>query len=215
MEKIKIMIVDDHFLIREGLKSLFTLSNDFKVIAEAENGKACLATLGKVKPDIILMDIKMKDMSGIEATRLISQKYPEVKIIMLTMYDDYQYINEAIKAGARGYISKKVKSDDLFKIIHHIMENGSFLDPMVTSKLFYHLKDDSAPKEKSTKLSTREIEIAKCLVSGKTDSEIAKSLFISEHTVRSHIKMIYKKLDVKTRAQAIVKVLQEKMCTID
>lgn len=208
------MIVDDHVLIREGLKALLALHDNFKVVAEANSGIEAIGIIDKVKPDIILMDIKMKGISGVETTRLIYEKYPEVKIIMLTIYEDVQYVNDAIQAGAKGYILKKVKRKELYEIIQHVMQNEAFLDPSVTSKLFNHVKNESQQQEKTTKLTGRELDIAKYLAEGKTDNNIAKLFFISEHTVRSHIKMIYKKLNVKSRAQAIVKLIQQKIIVV-
>lgn len=208
------MIVDDHILIREGLKALLMLQDYFKVVAEADSGIEAMGVIDKVKPDIILMDIKMKGISGIETTRLICEKYPDIKIIILTIYDDAQYVNEAIQAGAKGYILKKVKRHELYEIIQHVMQNESFLDPSVTSKLFNYVKTESQQQEKITKLTGRELDIAKYLAEGKTDNNIAQLLFISEHTVRSHIKMIYKKLNVKSRSQAIVKLIQQEIIVV-
>jgi DNA-binding NarL/FixJ family response regulator len=127
------MIVDDHLVVREGLKQLLEIDTDIKVIGEASNGLECLGLLERVSPDIIFMDVKMPGISGIETTRLICQRYPNMKIVMLTIYGDGQYVTEALHAGAKGYILKKVKREELINVIHHVMENGAFLDPAVTT----------------------------------------------------------------------------------
>jgi DNA-binding NarL/FixJ family response regulator len=217
MDKIKVMIVDDHSVVREGLKQLLGMDDDINVIAEASNGLECLQLMERFSPDIIFMDVKMPGISGIETTRLLCQKYPKVKVIMLTIYDDDQYVTEAIQAGAKGYILKKINRDELIKVIHHVMKEGAFLDPTITKGIFNHLKKDKKDFQEGAKeqLTQRELEILKGIVEGRTDRSIAESLFISEHTVRSHIKNLYRKLGVSSKAQAVAKAMQKKIINTD
>ena len=213
MKKIKVMIVDDHLVVREGLKQLLGIEDNIEVIAEAGSGLECLNLINKLNPDIIFMDIRMPGISGIETTRLICEKYPEIKVIMLTIYENEQYITESIQAGAKGYVLKNVKRDELTNIIQHVMRDQAFLDPSITARIFDHVRKDENVYESKTRtlLTLRELEVLRCLVSGHTDSIIAESLYISEHTVRSHIKNIYRKLKVSSRSQAVSKALQNRI----
>ncbi len=213
MNKTKVMIVDDHSMVREGLKQLLGIDGDIEVIAEASSGLECLQLMEKFSPDIVFMDVKMPGISGIETTRLLCQKYPKVKVIMLTIYDDNQYVTEAIQAGAKGYILKKINREELVKVIFHVMKDEAFLDPTITKRVFDQLKNGKKVSQKMEKeqLTQRELEILKGIVEGKTDRGVAESLFISEHTVRSHIKNLYRKLGVTSKAQAVTKALQERI----
>jgi DNA-binding NarL/FixJ family response regulator len=154
----------------------------------------------------------MPGINGIETTRIICEKYPETKIIILTVYREDQYVTEAIQAGARGYILKDVKRADLVKTVHHVMENKAVIDPVVTTGLFDQIKKEKQGENYSAKpnLTIRELEILVCLTEGDKDREISKKLHISEHTVRSHIKNLYKKLGVTSRSRAVVKGIQFK-----
>ncbi len=212
---IKIMIVDDHIIVREGLKQLLSVQDDIKVIGESSSGLECLELLEKLSPDIILMDVRMPGISGIETTRLICLKYPHIKIIILTIYDDDKYVTEAIQAGAKGYILKKINRDELIKVIHHVMENRVFLDPNVTAVIVNRLKFHDMPfrQKEKTQLTQRELEVLKGMVLGHTDRKLAESLFISEHTVRTHIKSLYRKLGVSSKSQAVAKAIHEKIIT--
>lgn len=210
MSKIKVMIVDDHPVVREGLKQLLEIS-DIEVVAVARSGFECLNLLGNTDPDIVFMDVRMPGISGIETTRLLCERHPNVKVIMLTIYPDDQYVKEAILAGAKGYVLKKVTREDLVRLIHHVMEDGAFLDPAVTGAVLSEIKKESVdiePPEKAA-LTQRELEVLSQLVSGLKDRDIAEALTISEHTVKTHIKSIYRKLKVSTRAQAVVKAGQQ------
>lgn len=211
--KLKTMIVDDHPVVREGLKQLLEVDGEIQVIAEAGNGLECLRQLDKHSPDLIFMDVRMPGISGIETTRLIHQKYPRIKIIMLTIYDDDQYVTGAIQAGANGYVLKKVQRDELIQIIHLVMGNQAFLDPSVTANVFNLLKRGKNTPERAEKVSLthRELEILKGIVAGHTDRKIGDFLHVSEHTVRSHIKSLYRKLRVSSKSQAVAKALQYKI----
>lgn len=211
MNKIKVMIVDDHLVVREGLRQLLEIEDDIEVVAEAGNGLECLEMIEKSPPDLLFMDVRMPGISGIEATRLVCQRHSQVKVIMLTIYEDDQYVRESIRAGAKGYVLKKVGRDELIRIVRDVMEDRAFLDPKVASAVFDHMKQGTGKRagEREETLTLRELEVLKCIADGSGDRAIAESLHISEHTVRSHIKNLYRKLGVSSRAHAVAKALRD------
>ncbi len=192
---------------------MLQLEIDIEIVTEASSGLECLQLIERFCPDVILMDVRMPGISGIETTRLICHKYPSAKVIMLTIYEEEQLIKEAIQAGARGYVLKKVNRDDLIKIIRHVFADQAFLDPTVTAAVFDHVRKGSEEfgEIEKPRLTQRELEILKDLVAGKTDRSIGESLYISKHTVRSHVKNIYKKLGVSSKSQAVAKALKKKL----
>lgn len=212
---IKVMVVDDHDVVREGLRQILEISGDVKVVGEAKSGLECLEQLDHLSPDIIFMDIRMPGISGIETTRLVCEKKPGVKVIMLTIYHDAGFVTEAIKAGAKGYVLKNVSREDLRKIIRHVMSDRAFLDPLVTSSFLEEVKKEGRMSETKEKpaFTRRELEVMSGLAAGFTDRRIAETLNISGHTVRSHVKRIFSKLGVGTKSQAVAKILREKIVT--
>ncbi len=205
MDRLKVMIVDDHLLVREGLRQLLEIEKDIEVVAEAGSGLECLEMMERVLPDLVFMDLRMPGISGIEACRVVCQRHPHVKVIVLTIYEDDRYVREAIQAGAKGYMLKKVGREELIRIVRDVMEDRVFLDPKVAPALFDHLKGGAGASERETSLTQRELEILQHIASGKSDRTIAGSLHISEHTVRSHIKNLFRKLGVSTKAHAVAK----------
>lgn len=210
MDKVRVVIVDDHLVVREGLKQLLEVGNEIEVVAEASSGLECIDIIEKTVPDVVFMDIKMPGINGIEITRLLTEKHPNIKIIILTIYDDDQYVTEAIKAGAKAYLLKNTTRKQLMEVIRHVLQDGAFLDPNVTTSVFGELKRGSQPllRDEKTTLTARELEIVKAIVDGLKDKDIADSLNISEHTVRSHVKSLFRKLKVSSRSQAITKAFQ-------
>ncbi len=211
MSKIKVMIVDDHPVVREGLRQLLEIGHDVEVIAAASSGLECLSIMENAHPDIVFMDVRMPGISGIETTRLVCEKYPNVKVVMLTIYSDDQYVKEAIRAGAKGYVLKNVTREELVRVIHHVLGEGAFLDPAVTATVLSEIKKEKGDVESQEKavLTQRELEVLSRIISGLKDQDIGEALHISHHTVRSHIKSIYRKLKVSTRAQAAIKASQQ------
>ena len=209
MDKIRVMIVDDHLVVREGLKQLLEIEEDIRVVAEAGSGLECLEMMEKTLPDLVFMDVRMPGISGIETARLVCQRYPQVKVIVLTIYEDDQYVREAIKAGAKGYVLKQVGRDELIRIVRDVMEDRAFLDPKVASAVFDHVKGGTGKAQREGTLTQRELEVLQQIAQGSSDRTIAESLHISEHTVRSHIKNLYRKLGVSSRAHAVAKALGE------
>ena len=156
------------------------------------------------------MDIKMPGVNGIETTRLICEKYPEARIILLTMYEDADHVVAGLRAGARGYIVKNADKDEMIKAVHLVMNDEAYLDPSITRALINMVRDmPGIPKEERETLTQRELEILNGLFEGQSDQKIAETLFISKHTVRSHIKTLFRKLGVTTRSQAIIKGIQQ------
>jgi DNA-binding NarL/FixJ family response regulator len=209
MDKIKVMIVDDHLVVREGLKQLLEIEEDIRVVAEAGSGLECLEIMKKTLPDLVFMDVRMPGISGIETTRLVCQRHPQVKVIVLTIYEEDQYVREAIKAGAKGYVLKKVGREELIRIVRDVLEDRAFLDPKVAAAVFDHVRGGAEGTQREATLTQRELEVLQRIAEGSNDRTIGESLHISEHTVRSHIKNLYRKLGVSSRAHAVAKALRE------
>lgn len=217
MSKIEIMIVDDHLVVREGLKQMLEIENDITVVAEAKSGMECLEILEDCEPDIIFMDIRMAGINGIETTRLVCEKYPHIKVVMLTIYEDNQYVTEAMKVGAKGYILKNVKRDDLISIVHHIAEGRAILDPKVTRAVVNYLAKENSGSKRTEEphLTQRELEVLHFITAGHTDRKISEVMHISTHTVRSHIKSLFRKLGVSSKSQATSVALKKRIIRLD
>ncbi len=207
--KIRVIIVDDHQMVREGMRQLLGFEKDIEVVAVYGSGSECIEQINENLPDVIFMDIRMPGISGIETTRLLCQKYPNIKVIMLTAHDEVQYVTDAINAGAKGYVLKKVRQEELIKIIRDVVNNKSFLDPDLTGSLFNRLKHKKSPLkgEENQNLTKRELEVLQYMVDGSTDEEIAKLLFISKYTVRSHIRNIFQKFNATSKTQVVSKAI--------
>jgi len=211
VSNIRIMVVDDHVIIREGLKALLELEKDMDVVYGVSSGMECLKVLDQCCPDVVLLDLKMPGIGGIKAARLIKQKHPHIKVILLTNYDDEEYVLEAIKAEADGYVLKDVKKGDLVKIIHLVLEGHTFIDSSVTAKVLRNLKKVglSEKADPRASLSYRELQVLECLVDGKSNQEIADTVYLSLDTIKSHLKKIYQKLGVCNRSQATKTAITE------
>ncbi len=211
MPEIDVLVVDDHAIIRQGLRSLLELQEDVGGVREACSAMEALERIALQVPDIVLMDLKMPGVSGIEATRLIKDVHPQVKIVLLTNYDDEEYVVEAIKAGADGYVLKNVERGELIRIIRTVLGGQAFVDPSVTQTVFQRLKGSRAAqaREGEGRLSRRELEILEGLVRGNSNQDMAIALNISVHTVKTHLKKLYHKLQVHTRFQAANRALEE------
>ena len=215
--KIKIMMVEDHKLVRVGLKTLFEESDDIEVIAEAGNGKDAIEKARLYKPAVILMDIGLPDISGIEATKKILEENSNQKIIMLTSHQDETEINEALSAGANAYALKDINTEYLIMIIKTIKDGAIWLDSRIVPKL--RTKGGTIiPKKhvsrsefraKHANLTEREYQVLKLLVNGSSNNDIASVLCISEHTAKAHVCNIIQKLVVDDRTQAAVKAIRE------
>lgn len=200
---IKIIISDDHKLIREGLANLLEESEEIHILAEAENGKEVVEMAKKHKPDIILMDVSMPLLNGVEATREIKKVLPGIKIIALTMHSDNYYIKAMLEAGASGYIFKNSNHNQLIEAISTVYKGKKYLSDEITEILIkgYLKKDREDFLENEEELTERELEIIKLIASGKSTKEIAEELFISIKTIGTHKQKIYKKLKINSTAE--------------
>lgn len=209
--QIKLLLADDHTLFREGLKQVLEIQDDIVIIGEAKNGNEAIELCRKHQPDIVLMDIDMPEMNGIEATKIMKQECEEINIIILTMYDDDNHIFEAIKEGANGYILKGSSIEKLISTIKAVSKGESFINSKIAlrilnefSKLSRKLDDNPEPVDEIT---LREKEILDLLSKGLVNKQISKKLCISEKTVKNHASNIYKKLHCHDRNSAIMKAI--------
>jgi len=212
--RIRVMVVDDHTIVREGIKALLELQEDIEVVGEATSSSEFLDQIESVLPDVTLMDLKMPGIDGIEAARLAKARYPQIKLILLTNYDDEEYVMEAIKAGADGYVLKDVKKGDLITIIRGVMQDHAFIDPTVACKLFRSIRQSTTMEEQTIArpaFSERELQILAQLAEGRSNKDIADALCLSPDTVKSHLKHIYQKLGVHNRSQAARAAIQGKL----
>ena len=208
-EKIKILIADDQKLIREGLKVLLEMDDKFIVIGEASNGQEAVDLYIKLRTDIVLMDIQMPVINGVEAIKKILELNKEAKIIILTTFDDDEYVYEGLKSGALGYILKDTSIEKLSESIKIIHQGGALIEPSITKKILSELsKIEKGQKQKEDlieELSVREKEILSLIAKGFSNREIADKLFLSVGTVKNYVTNILQKLEVKDRTQAAVK----------
>lgn len=200
----RIVLVDDHEVVRLGLKVLLEQSDHFEVVGEANNAKEAVEIAGKQRPDIVLMDIRLPGASGIEACEEITQLYPEVRVVMLTSYAEDEMLFSAIRAGASGYLLKQINSEDLIRSLESVRRGDALLDPLVTQRVFQEVRRAVKEEEASAFaiLSQQEKHVLILVSEGKTNREIAKSLFLGEGTVRNYVSSILSKLGASNRAEA-------------
>ena len=218
MANIKIMLVDDHQIVRDGIKSLLESLDNIQIIGEASNGNELLGYLETVKPDIIITDISMPDMSGIELTKIINsnEKYKDVKVLILSMYTNEDFIFNAIKAGAKGYLPKNISRKELFDAINAIYKGEEYFSEQISNIILKsYIKKaksgDNPEEKKEAVLSLRETEILKMFAEGMANQEIADKLFISIRTVESHKNHIVQKLELKSTMDLIKFAIKNKI----
>ncbi len=204
MPKSRIMIVDDHEVVRLGLIALLEQNSQYQVVAQADNALEAIKKVETYKPDIVLMDIRLPGMSGIEACEQINKKYPDTKVIMLTSFAEDEMLFSAIKAGASGYVLKQINAKDLINSIESVARGEASLDPAVTQRVFQEVRKAVREEEASAfaALSQQERMVLKLVSEGKTNREIAQNLFLGEGTVRNYVSSILSKLNVANRAEA-------------
>jgi DNA-binding NarL/FixJ family response regulator len=204
MAKQRILLVDDHEVVRIGLKSLLERHPQFTVVGEAGSAREALEQVENLKPEIVVMDIRLPGTSGIEACEEIVTKFPGTKVIMLTSYAEDEMLFSAIRAGASGYILKQIGSDDLVKALEAVSRGEALLDPAVTQRVFQEVRRAVKEEEASAfaHLSQQEKHVLLLVSEGKTNREIAKALFLGEGTVRNYVSSILSKLGVNNRAEA-------------
>lgn len=206
---IRILLVDDQHLIRQGLKALLELEPDLEVVGEGENGQTAIALVASLQPDVVLMDIRMPLMDGVAATRTINQQFPGTKVLVLTTFDDDQYVAEALRCGAMGYLLKDTPSEELAVAIRSVYRGYTQLGPGLVKKIMAQLPINAAPNALSPppswdELTPREQEVLRLIAKGASNREIAKSLYISEGTVKNHVTNILNRLNLRDRTQAAI-----------
>ena len=199
---IKVLIADDHHVVRRGLLFFLKTQKDINVVGEATNGREAVELTASLRPDIVLMDLVMPVMDGIQATKRIKEKYPQTEVLMLTSFSDRDHVNPAIEAGAAGYQLKDIEPDDLVESIRKLMRGENTLHPQATSQLMKNREPQEDPPHKLYPLTPREQDVLFELTKGKSNREIASSLFVTEKTVKTHISNIFSKLHVQDRTQA-------------
>ncbi len=201
---IKVMIADDHVLMREGLKQLLEFDGSIKVIAEAANGVECIESLKTIKPEVLLLDINMPNKNGIEVLKEIRESDIDIKVLMLTVHNEVEYLLKAIDIGVDGYILKDSESAELKKAINYVYNGESYIQSSLIPSLNSRLVNRDMDKEKIESLTKRELEVLIQVANGMFNKEIAVILSISERTVKNHISNIFKKIEVSDRTQAAV-----------
>lgn len=208
---INILLVDDHAILRDGLKNILSFEDDMQVIGEAISGEEALKLSEELAPDVIIMDINLPGMNGVETTSVIKAKNPDARILVLTMYTHDEYLLSALKAGADGYLLKDAPSEHVVEAIKAVSRGESMITPSMTKKLVnMHLQQTQVKKDDSN-LTDREQEVLIGLVEGLSNKEIAEKLFISDKTVKIHVSKIFKKLEVKSRSQAVIYAVQNQL----
>ncbi len=205
MNRQRILIVDDHEVVRLGLRALLDrYSDEFEVVGEASSGREAITQVERLHPDVVVMDIRIPGISGIEATEEIVKEHPEVKVIMLTSYAEDEMLFSAIRAGAAGYVLKQIGSDDLVRALRAVARGEALLDPAVTQRVFQEVRRAVREEEASAfaDLSQQEKHVLILVAEGKTNREIAKALYLGEGTVRNYVSSILSKLRVNNRAEA-------------
>ncbi|MCE5207459.1 MAG: response regulator transcription factor [Chloroflexi bacterium] len=204
MTMIRVLLVDDHAILREGLRALLSHYEDVEVIGEAQDGAEAVALVGQLQPDIVLMDVAMPGMGGLEATQLIRQQHPQTRVLVLTQYDDFQYIQSLLRAGASGYVTKRALGTDLIAALQVVARGETYLQPSVASTVaeqFRHPADST--DDLMEPLTSREQEILKHIAQGKTNPQIAVALSLSVKTVEWHRANLMSKLDAHSAADLV------------
>lgn len=204
MEKIRVMITDDHSLIREGLKQLLEFDGSIEVVGEASNGVECLKKLSECNPEVLLLDINMPEKNGIEVLKQMKADDSKIKVLILTVHNEMDYLMKAVDIGVDGYILKDSESAELKKAIRAVKNGENYIQPSLIPALNSQLLSRDTDKDKISSLTNRELEVLVQVANGMFNKEIATNLNISERTVKNHISNIFKKIDVFDRTQAAV-----------
>lgn len=208
METVKIVIVDDHPIVRHGLATILDYEEEIEVLAQGSDGEEAIELVRKHHPDLVLIDMKMPDMEGVEAINKIREFNTDVKFIILTTYDDDDSVFEGINAGARGYLLKDTTPEDLVDAIIRVNRGESLIDPKWQTKLFDRFSQIAKKQTVEHALTNRELEVLQLIANGASNKDIASALFISVKTVKTHITHIFEKLEVRDRTESVTKALR-------
>jgi two-component system NarL family response regulator len=216
---IRVLIADDQALFRRGLYVVLGTEEHIEVVAEAENGEEAIAKVEELAPDVVLMDVRMPRVNGIEAARQIRDLSPSTKILMLTVSDDEDDLYEAIKAGANGYLLKEISVEEVAEAIRAVVQGQSLISPSMASKLLNEFnslakKAEERQQYPAPTLTSRELEVLKLVAKGMSNREIADGLFISENTVKNHVRNILEKLHLHSRMEAVIYAVRERLLDI-
>ncbi|MFC1923956.1 response regulator [Chloroflexota bacterium] len=217
MKKIRVLVVDDHTLVRDGIRSLLTLTADIEVVGEAENGREALEKVRQLVPDVVLMDLAMPVMGGLEATRRIRREYPGIKVLAVTQYDDSDYVVPVIEAGARGFVTKMAAFSELASAIQAVYRGDSYLSPSAAGALIEEYQQKTTvegERDSYQQLTDREREVLKLVVEGHTAREIADMLVISPKTVEWYKNRLMKKLNIHNRTDLIKFAIRKALITL-
>ncbi len=209
----RILIVDDHEVVRLGLRSLLDRHPDFEVVAEASNGREAIEKVDTYQPTVVVLDIRLPGMSGVEVCLQITEAHPEIKVIMLTSYAEDEMLFAAIRAGAAGYVLKQIGGDDLVRAIEAVGRGEALLDPSLTQRVFEEVRKAQREEEASafSELTNQEMQVLQLVSEGKTNREIAEALYLGEGTVRNYVSNILGKLGVANRAEAAAYAVQHNL----
>ncbi len=211
MDKISVLIADDHSLMRQGLRQIIEMENDMYVVGQATNGQEAIDLAKQLKPDVILMDINMPVLNGLQAMKEIKDANLSSKIIVLTIHEDREYLFKTLQMGAEGYVLKDAESSVLFTAIRNVHRGQNYIQPNMTKELvkeFTRLTKHEKVKSSENSLTEREIEVLELIAEGMLNKQIAKKLYISEKTVKNHVSNIFRKLNVSDRTQAAIYALK-------
>ncbi|TWI59939.1 response regulator transcription factor [Halalkalibacter nanhaiisediminis] len=223
-KKISIVIIDDHQLFREGVKRILAMESDLEVVADGEDGSEAIELVKEHRPDVVLMDINMPQMNGVEATRELVQAFPHVKVLILSIHDDESYVTHVLKTGASGYLLKEMDAAALVEAVKVVASGGAYIHPKVTHNLikeYRRLATEDDEYEESIGyreveyrkplhiLTRRECEVLQLMTDGQSNRTIGESLFISEKTVKNHVSNILQKMSVNDRTQAVVEAIKK------
>jgi two-component system, NarL family, response regulator LiaR len=213
--RVRVLLVDDHTVVRRGLRMVFDLEDDLEVVGEAADGREALERVAELRPDVVVMDLLMPVMNGVDATRAIRAAYPDVEVVALTSVLEDRMVVDAVEAGAAGYLLKETRPDDLFEAVRAAARGEVRLDPRAQQRLMRELRRPAAPEPTREALTERETEVLQHLARGATNKAIAQALGVGEATVKSHVSAVLAKLGLKSRTQAALHALREGWVTRD